>query len=136
MFTSKFKSFPYTTLEEMDISREKLAELIGITGTFDYALPNTWLKPFCEKNELPRIQVTYSTFMVYDRSLPFYGIPVSAWETCQQAINREFKEFYMDKYADILAQEINQKLYRFFGKPFETKVDKLSKGLIDLFLEL
>jgi len=75
-----YKAFPIKELETMHISKGKLAELIGLTCNFDYALPEKWIETQISKVnpsvENPRALIISTTFWVYDK-YDLFGRPVS-----------------------------------------------------------
>ena len=131
-----YKTFTYSELEEMDLSKNELAIFMGIKNSFDTALPEQWLQMFCEKTKLSRNQVLYSCFMVYNDEWKF-GQVFSAWDKCQVEINKGVYFHHIDKLSDEIADKIEKKMVKLFGlKENRQRVDQLSIELDTIVNEL
>jgi len=81
------KDFTWKKLLEMDLQKDDLAIEIGITYTFDTALPQDWLNEFVKKTGLNYNSVRYSTFVMYTK--PGLGKIVSAWNEVNKYLEVE-----------------------------------------------
>ena len=65
------EQYTWEELLKLDITKSQIATKIGITGSYDTALPQTWLDNFILLSGLDYNEVLYSTFMVYGEHQPF-----------------------------------------------------------------
>lgn len=77
------------TIQELNSMRKTKKEIIeGLNlRVFDYALPQTWLDEFVERNNLSYDIVLSTTVWCYDVSC--FGYPVSACKEVQEIIDNE-----------------------------------------------
>ncbi len=87
------KTYTFKELEAMQISKAKLAELIGLSDvTFDYALPQQWVDNQVKKvsnSSIPDALIystlVSTTFWVYPKGIGF-GVPISGCTEIAESI--------------------------------------------------
>lgn len=89
-----FINYPLTRLEEMPMSKQTLAERIGldnISGEYDCAIPEPWVISFAQSCNINRQLVTSTTFWVYLKG-DSIGQPISGCTEVQALINQYFNK--------------------------------------------
>ena len=130
MTIKEYKTYSWQEVKEMQITKTKLAELIGIEGTYDAALPHEWLKKFVDDHSLEYHQVIFSTFMVYTKN-DYWGTPYSAVTEIQQALNKDKIEWIADVLSDKYSQSITDDLKRLCGLHIGTGQGELSRVIAE-----
>ena len=129
MHIQEYKTWTWKEILEMDINKTALAKKMGITCSYDTALPQEWLHTFVDKYGLDYHQVIFSSFMVYAPG-DYFGNVYSACTKIQQALNRVKIEWIADVLADKYAQVIMDDLKRLTGLTLPDAVSTLSQALI------
>jgi len=145
MNISKYKCWSWEELLKMKITKTELAKRMGITCTYDVALPINWIKNFASNNpQLDYNQIIYSCFMVYEPG-EYSGIVYSGLLECQQAINYHTNLFLIidnlaEKYTTKISEELKIKcgfdiskaepiFQQFIQKTLLTTIDHLDKEI-------
>jgi hypothetical protein len=129
MTIKEYKTYSWSEIKEMNITKTELAKRIGIECTYDKALPQEWLNKFVDTHGLDYHRVIFSTFMVYDER-DYWGTPHSAVTEIQQAINKDKIEWIADTLADEHAQAIWSDLNRLTGVDIGQGTGELSRVLM------
>ncbi len=131
MKIKEYKTFSWSKIEEMKITKTQLAKYMGINCSYDTALPHEWLQTFVKKHNLEYHKVIFSTFMVYEGD--YFGTPYSGEIEIQQALNKDKIEWIKDVLADNAAQEIVDSLKHLCGSSTSKELQgKLSDGIINI----
>lgn len=125
----EYKTWSWKELKKTNHTKTKLAEAMGITDSYDSALPIGWLLPFIAKYGLDQHKATYSCFMVYAKN-DYFGTVYSAWDECQKCLNLDKVDWIKDVLADKYTTAIKEDLKRLCGVGMNKAAGTLSNDII------